>query len=157
MEPLESSEESAVCDDSAIQTRMIVSVGNVQRQLPEGFRTEAERAVNIAFRRCRFSGVRFIAIDEEHAPGRSCMPGTPIGVLLDAFLDEADYKMLVRMTCESVLDVMRMNDLGAIWTAEAINANPLRRCCHRAQFSDEERYGNAIFPPILRDSSLMTG
>jgi hypothetical protein len=39
MEPLESSEESAVSDNSAEQERLIVSVRNVQRELPEGLRT----------------------------------------------------------------------------------------------------------------------
>jgi hypothetical protein len=145
MEPLEFNEELAVRNDSTIQVGMIVSICNVQRQLPEGFRTKAQRPVNVPFRRCRFSGVRFIAIDEEYVPSGSYMPGTPIGVLLDAFLDKADYKMLVRMTCESVLDIMRMNDLGVIGTAEAINVNPLRSCCHRDQLSDE---GLCYIPPF---------
>ena len=65
MEPLEFSKEVAVSDNSAKQRRMIVSVRDIQRQLPEGLRTKTQGAVNQPFGRCRFSGVRFTAIDEE--------------------------------------------------------------------------------------------
>jgi hypothetical protein len=54
------------------------------------------------------------------------MSGTAIGVLQGACLDKGDYRMLVGMTCESVLDVMCMYDLGVIWAREAINPNPFR-------------------------------
>ena len=59
------------------------------------------------------------------------MPGTSIGVLLDTFLDEADNEMLVRMTYESVLHVMRMHNFCAMWRLDTINANPLRSGRHR--------------------------
>jgi hypothetical protein len=108
-----------------MQIGLVIFARNVQRQLLEDVGTKAEGTVNVAFRRCRFSGMRFIAIDEEHVASRSCVLGSPIGVLLNAFLDKTDYKMLMRMTCKSVLDVVRMNDLGFVWMGDAIDANPL--------------------------------
>jgi hypothetical protein len=137
MEALQFREELTVRDDCTMQIGMIVFAHNVQRQLLEGVGTKAECAVNIAFRRCWFSGVRFITIDEENVPRRSCVPGSPIRVLLNAFLHKTDYKMLMRMTCESVLDVMRMNDLSVIWMPDAKNASPLWGCCHEKQLSHE--------------------
>jgi hypothetical protein len=135
MEPLKFREKSAVCHNRTVETRMFVPVGNVQCQLPEGLRTEAERAVNVTFHRCGLSGVRFAAIHEEHAPRRRRMPDTAIGVLLDALLDDADYKMFMRMTREPVLDVMRVNQFGVIRMTEPIKANPLRKSRHREQVS----------------------
>jgi len=81
------------------------------------------------------------------------MSGTAIGVLLCASLDKADYKVLVGMTREPVLDVMCMNDLAFIRTPEAINANPLRRCSHRKQFFDEviTNSHTHYFTPFLLD------
>jgi len=73
VEPLEFCEQSVISDNSANQTWMIASVCNVKSQFPEGFRTKTERTVNIPFGRRRFSGVRFIAIDEENLPGGGCM------------------------------------------------------------------------------------
>ena len=43
METLKFHEESAIRDNCAIETRVFVPFGNVQCQLLEGFRTEAER------------------------------------------------------------------------------------------------------------------
>src|SRR5881394_385083 len=106
MEALKFREKSAICDNRAIETRMFVSLGNVQCQFPKGSRTEAERAVNVAFHRCGLSGVRLTAIHEKHAPRRRCMPGATIGVLLDTLLDDTDHKMFVHMPREPVLDVM---------------------------------------------------
>src|SRR5207249_11504512 len=116
METLEFSEELTVCDDRPTQTRAIVFAGNIQCQLLECVGTQAECTVDIPLRRSRFPGVWFIAIDEEHVPGGGCMPSMPIGVLLNPFLDKTDYEMLMCMTCESVLDVMCMNDFGVICT-----------------------------------------
>jgi hypothetical protein len=81
------------------------------------------------------------------------MSGTAIGVLLRASLDKADYKVLVGMTREPVLDVMCVNDLGFIRTPEAINANPLRGCSHRKQFFDEviTNSRTQYFTPFLLD------
>ena len=148
MEALKFSEEFTVCDDGAMQTRMMVFAGNVQRQLLECIGTKAECTVNITFRRRWLSGVRFIAIDEEHVPGRSRMPCTSINVLLNAFLDKTDYKMLMCMTCESVLDVMCMNDFGVICPADTINTNPLRGCCHEEQSSNKVFYKTATLVPF---------
>jgi hypothetical protein len=84
---------------------------------------------------------------------RSDMSGTAIGVLLRACLDQADYKMLVGMSREPVLDVMSMNDLDIIRMPEPVNANPLRICSHREQFFDER----TAISTILQHVSLMTG
>ena len=42
------------------------------------------------------------------------MAGSSIGVLLGTFLDEANNEMLVCMTHEAVLRIMRMNDFYTI-------------------------------------------
>jgi hypothetical protein len=130
MQPSELSEELAVCNNGTLEIRQVVSICNVQRQLQEGFTADAERPVEMPIRGCRFSSVWFIAINEKYLPCGSSMPGASIGVLLHAFLDEAHDEMLVCMTYESVLHIMRMNDLCAIWRAEAINSNPFGRCPH---------------------------
>src|SRR5215469_9902602 len=82
MEPLKFREKSAICNHRPIETRVFVPVGNVQSQLPKGFRTEAERAVNVAVHRCWLPGVRLSAIHEKYAPRRRYLPSTAIGVLL---------------------------------------------------------------------------
>ena len=58
------------------------------------------------------------------------MLGTPIGVLLNAFFDDANHEMLVCVTSESVFHIMRMNSLFGIRAFETINANPLRGLHH---------------------------
>src|SRR5258708_18117946 len=148
MEELEFSEELTVCCNGAVEAGMMVFAANIQRQLLECVATKAECTVNITFRPCRFSGVRFIAIHEEDVPSGSCMPSMPIGVLLNAFLDKTDYKMLMCMTCESVLDVMCMNNFGVICPADTINTNPLQGCCHEEQSSDKIFYTPATISPL---------
>jgi hypothetical protein len=130
MEALEFLEQTSVSNNSPSQTGTTVFVGDVKSQSTEDFGSKAERPVDIARWRCRLSGVRLIAVDEEHLAGRSGMCGAAISVLLDAGLDETDYKMRMRVTHEPVRDVVCMNDLGVIWTLEAVDANPLCSCGH---------------------------
>jgi hypothetical protein len=96
----------------------------------EDFRVKAQRPVEISIRSYRFSGVWCIAVDEKHLPRGSCMSGAPIRVLLDTLLDKSNDEMLMCMAYESVLHIMRMNDLCAIERVETINANPLRSSSH---------------------------
>jgi hypothetical protein len=53
MEALQLSEELVVRYDGTIQIWQVISIRDVKRQLPQGFRTEAQRTVEVSIRRCR--------------------------------------------------------------------------------------------------------
>src|SRR5579885_2418798 len=130
MEQLKFREKCAIGNNRSIEIRNFVSVSDVQSQLSEAFRTDAERAINVAFHRCGLSSVRLSAIHEKYPPCWRNVPGATIGVLLDALLDDAEYKMFVSMPRELVLDIMCVNQFGAIGIAKLIYQNPLRRSRH---------------------------
>lgn len=131
MEPSESGEELAVRNDGTTQVWQYISSCNVQHELSQGLRTEAQRPVEISFLRCWLTGMRFTPVDEERLPCRRRMPGAAIGVLLDSFLHYSDDEMFVRMTRESVLHITRMNDLCFVRRIKPIDTNPLSRRRHR--------------------------
>ena len=148
MELLKFGEQLRVRYNSTIQVREIVFIRNVECQVPEDFRAKAQRPVEISIRSCRFSSVWCVAVDEKDLPGGSCMPGAPVRVLLDTLLDKANDEMLMRMAYESVLHIMRMNDLCAIRRVKTIKANPLWRgshlsCCDKDELSREVPFGTA--------------
>jgi hypothetical protein len=130
VKPSQASEEFAVRDDAATKIGQFTYFRKIEGKLAEDFRIEAESPIEVPISRCRFAGVRLLAIDKENLPGSGCMLGTSIRVLLNAFFDDADHEMVVRVTSESVFHIKRMNSLYGIRTLETINANPLRGLRH---------------------------
>lgn len=106
------------------------SFRQVKREVREDFRIEAKRPVDIPIVSCRLAGMWLAAINEEDLSSRCCMQTASIGVLLDAFFDEADDEVLVRMTREPVRYVACMNNFYLIRSVQAIKPNPLRRLRH---------------------------
>jgi hypothetical protein len=130
VKPSQATEKFAVRDDTPLESAQFTYFRKVEGKLSEDFRTEAESPVEVTISRCRFAGMRLLAIDKKDLSGRGRMLRTLIGVLLNTFFDDANYEMLVRVTSESVFHIMRMNSLYRIRTFETINANPLRRLHH---------------------------
>jgi hypothetical protein len=111
VEPSQASEEFAVRDDTPLESGQFTYFRKVEGKLSEDFGTEAERPVEISSSCCRFAGMRLLAIDKKDLSRRGRVLGTLIGVLLNTFFDDANYEMLVRVTSESVFQIMRMNSL----------------------------------------------
>jgi hypothetical protein len=120
----QATEKFAVRDDTPLESGQFTYFRKVECKLSKGCGTEAECPIEIPIARCRFAGMRLLAIDKKDLSGRGSMLRTLIGVLLNAFFDDANYEMLVRVTNESVFHIMRVNSLYGIRTFETIDANP---------------------------------
>jgi hypothetical protein len=111
VKPSQATEKFAVRDDTPLESGQFTYFRKIEGKLSEDFRTEAESPVEVTISRCRFAGMRLLAIDKKDLSGRGRMLRTLIGVLLNTFFDDANYEMLVRVTSESVFHIMRMNSL----------------------------------------------
>src|SRR5262249_27261387 len=120
-----------VRDDTTIESGQFTYFRKIEGKMSEDFRTEAESPIEIPISRSRFTGMGLIAIDKKNLSGRGRALRAPIGVLLNAILDDTNHEMLVCVTSESMLHIMRMNGLYGIRTFETINPNPLRRLRHK--------------------------
>ncbi len=67
----------------------------------------------------------FAALNEKDLSGGCSVHRTLIRVLLDAFFDEGDNEMFVRMAREPVLHIACVDDFARVGSVEAINSNPL--------------------------------
>jgi hypothetical protein len=114
VKPPQASEEFAVRDDTSIQNGKFTYFREIEGKLSKDFGTEAESPIEIPISRCRFAGMRLLAVDKKDLSRRGRMLGTPVGVLLNSFFDEANHEMLVCVTSKSVLHIMRMNSLYGI-------------------------------------------
>jgi hypothetical protein len=127
MEPVQSSKQTAVRNDCTGKVRGLVSTRDVQCQLSKGVGIEAQSAVEITIFDCRFAGMRLTPVHEECLPRGSVIASTKICVVLDAFLYDADDQMLVGMTHETVLNIVRVNHFSPVWRLETIQRDPFCR------------------------------
>jgi hypothetical protein len=116
--------------------RQVVSVCYFQHQPTENLRSEAESSIKIAFVACRFPSVRLAPVNEESLPRVRSMHRTPIRVLLNTSFYESDDEVFMSMARETVLHVIRVDDLSRTRSTEAINLNPLCRMCHTEKITE---------------------
>src|SRR4029453_10275398 len=90
VEPSQASEEFAVRDGTPLESGQFTCFRKVEGKLSEDLGIEAESPVEIPISRCRFAGMRLLAIDKKDLSDRGRILRPLIGELRNTFLYDAN-------------------------------------------------------------------
>jgi len=121
----------AIRYDGIAEVRQSFTICHLPGNACEYSRIQTQRSVNVSILIGCFAGVWFAAINKKDLASIGSVPGALVCVLLDTFFNQADNQMLVRVTREPVLHVMRVHSFARVRTAETPSSDPLFATAHR--------------------------